>query len=180
MPSTIIVTQAPLTSSAVHVSPCASLPRLPFDGARTARRGYKTNVSTRDRQSVRYVRLESHQGALTGLRQQVTLRTGVPVAELPRRRTYLTTTYLPDDNILTWITTYLPVPTPLPFTCTDLTDRGKGKVSGTRRQPRCIAAGPTRSGATPLTCNASELSTAIFGTKHARTDNTENTGTFQT
>ena len=53
-------------------------------------------------------------------------------------------------------------PTPLPFTRTDLTDRGKGSVSGTRRQPRCSAAGPTRSGATLLTCNALELSTAIF------------------
>ena len=45
---------------------------------------------------------------------------------------------------------------PSPSTRIDLTDRGKGKVSGTRRQPRCSAAGPTRSGATLLTCDASE------------------------
>ena len=53
-------------------------------------------------------------------------------------------------------------PTPLLTTCTNLTDRGKGKVSGTQRQPRCSAAGPIRYVATLLTCNASELSTVIF------------------
>ena len=53
-------------------------------------------------------------------------------------------------------------PTPLPFTRTHQTDRGKGRVSVPRRQPRFSAAGPTRPGATLLTCNASEFSTAIF------------------
>ena len=48
------------------------------------------------------------------------------------------------------------------FTRTDLTGCGKGKVSGTRRQPRCSAAGPTRSGTSLLTCDASVLSAAIF------------------